>query len=259
MERLERARSFDPAADAADPARVDGTVLRVPATTGQRYFDLIRGVELVTDEHEAHVLLHSDLTARGIGAYLAINSGAVDDTFSTFLAEQAHVHAHRSNDTTFPERPSMVGPVAPTPARASTDIPNDMLTVKGGTVNLQIMFRQRECGMYDGAPFVNVRRPWHPDLHGVVTQQRTATFSTFAIGRREVTNQQFYHFLRASAYQPRHREQFVKHWQNGQPQRVWSTRRWEVPQARMQTLRVIHVEVGRNARVRIGILLVTFA
>ncbi len=179
---------------------VDGTMLRVPVVDGQRYFDVPRGDELVADEREAHVLLPDPLAACGIGAYLAINGDAVNDDFTTFLREQAQFHNRTSDDTTFPERSITLRPVAPTILLAKTDVPNDMVIVESATADLTITFRTRECGMYDGAPFVNVRRPWHPELHGLVTQQRAVTFGNFAIAHNKVTNQQFARFLQATNY-----------------------------------------------------------
>ncbi len=179
---------------------VDGTMLRVPVVDGQRYFDVPRGDELVADEREAHVLLPDPLAACGIGAYLAINGDAVNDDFTTFLREQAQFHNRTSDDTTFPERSITLRPVAPTILLAKTDVPNDMVIVESATADLTITFRTRECGMYDGAPFVNVRRPWHPELHGLVTQQRAVTFGNFAVAHNEVTNQQFARFLQATNY-----------------------------------------------------------
>jgi hypothetical protein len=103
--------------------RVDGTVLRVPPDVGQRYFDLIRGSEITAEECEAQVLLPGMIAPRGIGAYLAIDSDAVDDAFREFLAEQARLYTRVSDDTTFQERPIILWPVAPTLARSGATIP----------------------------------------------------------------------------------------------------------------------------------------
>jgi hypothetical protein len=196
---------------------VDGTMLHVPAVAKQRYFDLIRGGEITPEAHNEYVFLPGMIAARGIGAYLALGGDGVDDGFTAFLREQAQLHNRTSADTTFPARLITLRPPELTTQRVIHDVPDDMVIVEGATTDLTITFRTRECGMYDGAPFINVRRPWHPELHGLVTQQRTVTFGSFAIARSEVTNQQFARFLQASNYQPQHREQFLQHWQNGTP------------------------------------------
>ena len=195
---------------------VEGTLLRLPALPGQRYFDLIRGVEIIPDVHDIAALV-STLRPRGIGVLLAVDGAAVTDELMAFLARQAWLDAHFSTDRTFPVRPETLSPIRRTTPRRRADLPPGMLQVEGASVDLQITFRTRECGMYGSAPFVNVWRPWHPELHGTENARRTATLSAFAVDRREVTNTEFLRFLEASGYRPRYGERFLDHWHAGKP------------------------------------------
>ena len=195
---------------------VGGSLLRVPSIPGRRYYDLIQGIELDPPEQDDAVVLSGRMRPRGIGGFLALDAAAIPDDLKEFLAQQAERLAQVSDDTTFPSRTAVSRHVAPTPPRRA-DVPPTMLPVDAATVDLEITFRTRECGMYDGAPFVNVWRPWHPELHGLQHQTRTATLSAFAIDRREVTNATFRHFLQESGYRPRYHEHFLDHWLDGWP------------------------------------------
>ena len=221
---------------------VDGVVLHVPAVASQRYFDLMGGGESTPETHNGYVPPSGTIAAHGIGAYLAIGGHAVDDALMAFVAAQAQLHARSSDDATFPARSITLRPVAPTSPLARSDVPNDMVIVEGTTTDLEITFRTRECGMYDGAPFVNVWRPWHPELHGVGTQKRTAPLLTYAIARNEVTNAEFAHFLQASNYQPHHCEQFLQHWRDGKHHSAQTMIRWSTSTSMMR----VHIVVGQK-------------
>jgi len=196
---------------------VEGTLLRLPELPGQRYFDLIRGVEMIPEQHDGAAALAGTLRPRGIGALLAVDGAAVTDELMAFLARQAWLDAHFSTDRTFPVRPETLRPIRRTTPRRRADLPPGMLQVEGASVDLEITFRTRECGMYGGAPFVDVWRPWHPELHGTEHAQRAAVLSDFAVDRTEVTNAEFLRFLEASGYRPRYGERFLDHWPAGKP------------------------------------------
>ncbi len=196
---------------------VEGTLLRLPAVLGQRYFDLIGGAEIIAEERDGVVALSGSIRPRGVGALLAVDGSAVTDELIAFLARQARLDAQISDDTTFPARPETLRPIRRTTRRRRADLPAGMLPLDGRSVDLEITFRVRECGMYNGAPFVDVWRPWHPELHGIGHARRSATLSAFAVDPRDVTNAEFLRFLAASGYRPRYREHFLDHWHDGKP------------------------------------------
>lgn len=196
---------------------LDGALLPARAGDEHRYFDLIRGNEILPDVQGDIATLEGSIQARGIGAYLALDARDVTDELIRFLARQAEQYQALINDTTFPERGIMQRSVVPTAQRGRADIPPGMRLVAAITTSLDIMYRVRECGMYDGAPFVNIWRPWHPELHSIAHQTRAVALSSFAIDVSEVTNADFYRFLQGSGYQPSFPERFLHHWQSDKP------------------------------------------
>jgi formylglycine-generating enzyme required for sulfatase activity len=81
-------------------------------------------------------------------------------------------------------------------------------------IELSIDMRRRECGYYQSTP------PADEDLGDsydfrVRTIHRAIVLRRFALDETLVTNADYATFLRASGYQPRLRQNFLKHWQHG--------------------------------------------
>lgn len=197
---------------------VAGPLLKVPALEGQRYFDLLGGVEIQPTLCADALELGERLGPRGTGALLALDSDTLDDGLFHFLAEQATRHAVASDETTFPARVAVRRPQAPSMTYSLDALPPRMLPIEGGAVELQVEYRTRECGLYSEPPFVDVWRPWHPELHGAASLRRSVTLSPYAIDGAEVTNAEFRLFVESSGYRPRHPERFLDHWIDGLPQ-----------------------------------------
>ena len=60
-------------------------------------------------------------------------------------------------------------------------------------------FTPRECGGYQTPP------------------ERTVRLGPYAVDAAPVSNAQFARFLQQSGYKPKHAENFLKHWVDGQP------------------------------------------
>jgi formylglycine-generating enzyme required for sulfatase activity len=91
-----------------------------------------------------------------------------------------------------------------------------MVEIPPAALELNIAMRVRECGFYDSTP------PAQGGFDGgyrfqVRNFHRQARFGRFAMDETLVTNAQFARFLQASGYRPRDTENFLKHWQGGQP------------------------------------------
>lgn len=194
---------------------IHGPILRLVSQRHERYFDLIAGDEIRPVDGRCE--FSGDLIARGFGAYLAIDAALVDDDLLDFLARQAALQPLLEHDTTFPARVERLQPFDPAPWPAGTALPDTMVAVEGGSIEMEISYRLRECGFYDGAAFVDAWFPWHPVLHGMGTIQRSAVLAPYAIDRSEVTNREFQRFMTESGYRPGHDERFLAHWENGMP------------------------------------------
>jgi formylglycine-generating enzyme required for sulfatase activity len=193
---------------------VEGVLLKVASKPGDRYFDLIAGSEAPSKSAGAAVLLYGGLPPRGVGCFLSGQDIHLGKDFHQFLKRQAQVNARSASDTARPQLQTRLLVVKPTALWA--DVPNGMVEVPPATLELNIAMRVRECGYYESMP------PANHDVEDsyrfrVRTFRRRVEFKRFAMDEALVTNAQFARFLQASGYRPRHRENFLKHWQGGHP------------------------------------------
>ena len=65
--------------------------------------------------------------------------------------------------------------------------PSDAIVLPAGEQVLTTQYRIRECGLYDGAPFVDEWRPLPPRLHGVAHDVRTRAIGAVAVAAAEVS------------------------------------------------------------------------
>lgn len=193
---------------------LSGELLEVAHCPKERYFDLTRGAELEPEIQGDRALLRGAVVGHGLGAVLAVNTAGVDAEFVDFLERQRAAFAGRTDDTSFPERPARLTPLEPSRSRR---LGSDMAAFAAAEVGLEAAFRNRECGTYGTAPFVDVWKPKYPDLHQPVVEKRQARLPAFGLDRREVSNAEFRAFLEASGYQPLNAERFLAHWVNGAP------------------------------------------
>jgi formylglycine-generating enzyme required for sulfatase activity len=85
--------------------------------------------------------------------------------------------------------------------------PGDMVLVPAGKFQMRVEYRWRE-GLTLDTLIV--------DDAGIRYRViREVQLPAYYIDKTEVTNRQFKRFLEASGYQPKHPENFLKHWQNG--------------------------------------------
>ena len=128
-------------------------------------------------------------------------------------ATHAIGRAH-SQDTRFPavDMTSIPHRPAPVPREA----PADMIRIPGCTVEMVCELRERECGFYDSNP-----APGHAQLSFYEIRMKPfpkhVSLTDYLIDMTPVTNAQYHEFLRASGYEPRHRQNFLKHWVQGAP------------------------------------------
>ncbi|MBZ0298779.1 MAG: formylglycine-generating enzyme family protein [Anaerolineae bacterium] len=182
--------------------RTDGQFIQA-AFEGTLY-NLLTGLEVPS--------LSGQIEARGINAFAAVRH--LDPTLQDFLSQQRQQTVLTEQDTHFPARPVRLKTVEPTPRVARDQVPADMTPVEGGPRTLEVTYRVRECGLYEGLSIPGV---WGPKLHHPASLTRSMTLSPYAIDRMSVSNRQFQQFLHSTSYQPRSMENFLRHWVAGHP------------------------------------------
>jgi hypothetical protein len=95
----------------ADKA-VEGTVMKIAAQPGERYFDLIMGREFEPVRVQQRVALAARIPARGVGCFLAAPAAKIGTDFDKFLAGQATIQTHADENTAHLGREVRLAPVA---------------------------------------------------------------------------------------------------------------------------------------------------
>lgn len=196
-----------------DEKEVRGVLLSVPHREGDRYYDLVAGVEVPGAAAAGTRRLEGVIRPRGVGAFVAGSDGALGAGFREFLASQAALGARADWGTAFPERRQELRRVEP--ARIRGEVPRDMVGIGAAEFGMEVSFRMRECGWYDTDP----PHKFHPSsgLHRVHRFTRPGRVGRFAIDRRPVTRGQYAEFLSKSGWRPRRPENFLRGWRDGRP------------------------------------------
>lgn len=95
--------------------------------------------------------------------------------------------------------------------------PTRIKPLLGEKDRLTVSFRNRECGLYDGAPFVDAWKPLPPNFHQKFTITKDVALRTGTLARSEVTNREFLEFIVSSGFQPSIESRFLAHWVDGRP------------------------------------------
>jgi len=107
----------------------------------------------------------------------------------------------------------------PKAAPAGPGIPPGMVLIPQISFSMQITHQRRECGCYPdpGTPEEGWRdHLWGSPWDGTITHTiGPVDVGPFFIDEAEVTNAEYKRFLEESGYTPRHRENFLKHWNEG--------------------------------------------
>ena len=189
----------------------NGLLLKAPRMANHRYFDLLSGVEIKGNAIGESISLSGKIPPRGIGCFLSGAEAALGLDFERFLIQQARLDSRRCFKTDRPKVEMETIPVTRSPHRR---IPLGMVEIPPVTMELNIDMRRRECGYYQSTP------PPDEDLGDsfdfrVHTIRRRVVLTRFALDETLVTNADYASFLSESGYQPRHRQNFLKHWQHG--------------------------------------------
>ena len=87
----------------------------------------------------------------------------------------------------------------------------------GKESEFEITYRNRECGLYDGAPFIDAWKPLPPNYHQIFSKKVRARVREGILTSTEVTNEEYLNFIKETNYQPKNGNRFLKHWVDGSP------------------------------------------
>jgi hypothetical protein len=196
-------------------ALVEGVLLKVPHLDGARYFDLIAGCE-ITDISDRIVSIQGSIRPRGIGAFVSGRGDILGRGFTEFLGRQANLQSRASSDTTFLPRKETLRQVVRTKKYREDHIPDDMVAIPKARFDMEVRYRNRECGFYQVSQLDESTHPRH-GLNRIISIKQNVQLLPYAIDVAPVTNAEFAEFLRATGYKPSQAKNFLKHWKNDAP------------------------------------------
>ena len=191
---------------------VSGGLLKVLAEEETQHFDMIAGRRLSPRVEAGLCLIEGTIAPRGIACFVAGTPASLGPGFTEFLETQRVQNADGPDDTKVPSRPVRLRQPAPAGAYKASERPPGMVVIPGATVTIRVQLRTRECGFYDNE--MN-RDELYANFHQPRLFERSVILLPFAIDLVPVTNAQYAEFIQRSSYEPRHPENFLKHW-NGQ-------------------------------------------
>ncbi len=194
---------------------VEGMLLKVPYVEGVCYFDLIAGHE-VGNIIDGTTSITGEIRPRRVGAFVSGRREDLGADFEQFLAGQAELHGQADSNFVFAARKETIKPVLPTRKYARDKIPEGMVVIRGARFNMDVKFRNRECGFYQ-APELSKSALPPRRLHRIISFKRDVQLRPYAIDVTPVTNAQFAEFLKATSYRPGRTKNFLKHWKRGAP------------------------------------------
>lgn len=193
---------------------IEGPLLRVAGMPGHRYFNLLAGHASGEEFNGDSVLLSGAVPARGIGCFVSGTEAGLGHDFAQFLKKQARQDYGTVADTATPKHETKLLAVFPTPSHGKGSA--GMLEIPATALDLSIEMRVRECGFYESMLPAGEELGDCYNFH-VKKFKRRVAFERFAMDETPVTNAQFAAFLKATGYRPKHRENFLQHWNAGRP------------------------------------------
>jgi len=201
-----------------EPLR-DAPLLDLPKSADAACYDLLTGEPARVSRDGDKIRVFG--TIDRVGSVLLTKRGAVDADLSQFLEKQRALAAKHGADV----RNSAQSVVEPKPVQRTPRVPAGkppagMVLVNGAAVRMQIEHVRRECGCYPdpGAPQERWRDfLWGSPFDGTLRHDcGPITVASFLIDEAEVSNAEFKRFIDATEYHPKHAENFLRHWPNGE-------------------------------------------
>jgi len=189
----------------------EGELLHIDIDPDYLYYDLVAGRSITPDETSG--TLSGKMIPRGIGCFYACKKTAIPADLDDFLQKMASISTKSTSDVTFPGLKTTLREQIPT--RKYDTPPTGMIEIDPMKGEIDVVFTCREIGYYQSIDDEFINRGM-PTIHQPVTLVKRINTGRIAIDETPVTNLQFKTFLDATNYQPQIRENFLKHWINGQ-------------------------------------------
>ena len=190
---------------------VEGELLHIDVDPDYLYYDLVAGCRVTPNEISG--TLSGKIIPRGIGCFYACKKSAIPADMEDFMQKMASVAAKATSDVTSPVPGTKLREVIPT--RRFATPPAGMIEIDPMKGEMDVVFTCREPGYYQSIEDEYINRGM-PTGHQPVTMTKQVNTGRIAIDETPVTNLQFKTFLDDSNYRPRIKENFLKHWVNGQ-------------------------------------------
>jgi hypothetical protein len=87
----------------------------------------------------------------------------------------------------------------------------------GEIKEFEFTYRNRECSLYAQTHFVDAWKPLPPNFHQVFSDRVSVPAQVGVLDQFEVSNAQYFEFIKATGYQPKVSNRFLAHWVDGAP------------------------------------------
>jgi formylglycine-generating enzyme required for sulfatase activity len=187
---------------------------------GLKYYDLWNGTELQTQPAPDGTVIVKDSIEK-LGCVIAIPEKQVNQPLKKLLAvQQKDANRNKPTNDKRNQAHSVIEaqPVPRTQLWTSKQSPKGMVYVPGAEFAMELEHVRRECGCYPdpGTPkdrWYEYYQGW--DYSKPMTHHVPCKVQSFYIDEAEVTNAEYKAFLDATGYEPKHLENFLKHWSEG--------------------------------------------
>jgi len=194
-------------------------LIEVDEKAGMLYLDLWNGKRYRETVSGGKVRITGSIDR--LGCLLVIPLDRASDDLRHFLEQQQLLAGLKPTNDTRNFALSVVEPrkVKPTIPIPSNQVPKGMTLVPAASFHMRFKHMRRECGTYPdpGTP----KERWKEFLWGSPFEQimerdfGAIEMKPFFIDEAEVSNADFKKFLDKSGYQPKSRENFLRHWKDG--------------------------------------------
>ena len=87
----------------------------------------------------------------------------------------------------------------------------------GEVKEFEFSYRNRESSLYTATHFIDAWKPLPPNFHQVFSDRVSAPAQVGQLDKQEVSNGQYFEFIKATGYQPKVANRFLAHWVDGAP------------------------------------------
>jgi hypothetical protein len=89
--------------------------------------------------------------------------------------------------------------------------------LSGDVKEFEFTYRNRECSLYAETHFIDAWKPLPPNYHQVFSDRVSVPAQVGQLDKQEVSNSQYFEFIKATGYQPKVAIRFLAHWVDGAP------------------------------------------